>query len=91
MVTGHAIHFDWEIFNVSHPGYVVLIISDVALLYAWYPGFTVSQKESMGHLDKILLEFRVRDLLVCLPAALFVVRSQVNNLSVGCLMQYFVH
>ena len=27
MVTGHAIHFDWEIFNVSHPGYVVLIIS----------------------------------------------------------------
>ena len=28
MVTGHAIHFDWEIFNVSHPGYVVLIISE---------------------------------------------------------------
>ena len=29
MVTGHAIHFDWEIFNVSHPGYVVLIISGI--------------------------------------------------------------
>ena len=27
MVTGRTIHFDWEIFNVSHPGYVVLIIS----------------------------------------------------------------
>ena len=31
MVTGHAIHFDWEIFNVSHPGYVVLIISGLGI------------------------------------------------------------
>ena len=34
MVTGHAIHFDWEIFNVSHPGYVVLIISGASNLRA---------------------------------------------------------
>ena len=31
MVTGHAIHFDWENFNVSHPGYVVLIISGITI------------------------------------------------------------
>ena len=38
MVTGHAIHFDWEIFNVSHPGYVVLIIFDVRVFTPWQAG-----------------------------------------------------